>query len=65
LLSLGLQSILFPFAVDEYKDLTIENYYFPAVLYGCESCSLTLRRTFENRMLREIFGPTRQEEAED
>ena len=36
----------------------------PAVLYGCETWSLTLRegrrlRVFENRMLRRIFGPKR------
>jgi hypothetical protein len=41
----------------------------PAVLYGCETCSLTLReeyrlRVFENRMLRRIFGPKREEVAE-
>jgi hypothetical protein len=33
------------------------------VLYGCETCSLTLRaehrlRVFENRVLRRIFGTT-------
>jgi hypothetical protein len=36
----------------------------PMVLYGCETCSLTVReehklRMFENRMLRRIFGPKR------
>jgi hypothetical protein len=36
------------------------------VLYGCETCSLTLRikrrqRVFENRVLRRIFGPKRNE----
>jgi hypothetical protein len=36
------------------------------VLYGCETWSLTLRedhrlRVFENRMLRRIFGPKRDE----
>jgi hypothetical protein len=36
------------------------------VLYGCETWSLTLReelrlRVFENRVLREIFGPGRDE----
>jgi hypothetical protein len=36
------------------------------VLYGCETWSLTLReehrlRVFENRVLRRIFGPTRDE----
>jgi hypothetical protein len=39
----------------------------PVVLYGCETCSLTLReehslRIFENRVLR-IFGPEREEDG--
>jgi hypothetical protein len=39
---------------------------FPVVLYGCETWSLTLRekhrlRAFENRVLRRIFGPKRDE----
>jgi hypothetical protein len=39
---------------------------FPAVLYGCETWSLKLRgkhrlRVFENRVLRRIFGPKRDE----
>jgi hypothetical protein len=39
---------------------------FPLVLYGCETWSLTLReerrlRVFENRVLRRIFGPKREE----
>jgi hypothetical protein len=38
----------------------------PVVLYGCETWSLTLRedhrlRGFENRVLRRIFGPKRDE----
>ena len=38
----------------------------PFVLYGCETCSLTLReerrlRVFEDRVLRRIFGPKRVE----
>jgi hypothetical protein len=38
----------------------------PVVFYGCESFSLTLReehrlRVFENRVLRGLFGPTRDE----
>jgi hypothetical protein len=35
----------------------------PFVLYGCEAWSLTLRdlRVFENRILRRIFGPKRDE----
>jgi hypothetical protein len=38
----------------------------PLVLYGCETWSVTLReehrlRVFENRVLRRIFGPKRDE----
>jgi hypothetical protein len=38
----------------------------PIVLYGCETWSLTLKgehrlRVFENRVLRRIFGPKRDE----
>jgi hypothetical protein len=38
----------------------------PVVLYGCETLSFTLReehilRVFENRVLRRIFGPKRDE----
>jgi hypothetical protein len=38
----------------------------PVVLYGCETWSLTLReehrlRVFENRILKRIFGPNRDE----
>jgi hypothetical protein len=39
---------------------------YPVVLYGCGSWSLTLRdesrlRVFENKVLRRIFGPKRDE----
>jgi hypothetical protein len=42
--------------------------YKPVVLYGCETWSLTLReerrlRVFENKVLRRIFGPKRDEVA--
>jgi hypothetical protein len=42
----------------------------PVVLYGCETSSLTLRkehrlRVFENRVLRRIFGPMRDEVTGD
>jgi hypothetical protein len=42
----------------------------PVVLYGCETWSLKLReehrqRVFENRMLRRIFGPRRDEVTGD
>ena len=38
----------------------------PVVLYGCETWSLTMReerrlRVFENRVLRRVFGPKRDE----
>jgi hypothetical protein len=40
----------------------------PVVLYGCETWSLTLREehrlwVFENRVLRRIFGPGREEDG--
>jgi hypothetical protein len=40
----------------------------PVVLYGCETWSLTLEeehrlRIFENRVLRRIFGPEREEDG--
>ena len=49
------------------KNLKIKIYrtiILPVVLYGCETCSLTLReerrlRVFENRVLRRVFGPKR------
>jgi hypothetical protein len=42
------------------------NIILPVVLYGCETWSLILRdkhrpRVFENRELRRIFGPKRDE----
>jgi hypothetical protein len=53
------------------KRLNIKRYktvILPFVLYGCETWSLTSReehrlRVFENRMLRRIFGPTREEDG--
>jgi hypothetical protein len=52
-----------------YKNAKIriyENIILPVVLYGCETWSVTLReghrlRLFENRVLRRIFGPKRDE----
>jgi len=42
---------------------------WPVVLYGCETWSLTLReesriRVLENRILRRVFGPKRDENEE-
>jgi len=52
-----------------YKNLKIKIYrtiILPFVLYGCETWSLTLKeerrlRVIENRVLRRIFGPKRDE----
>jgi hypothetical protein len=59
---------LLPFC-PEPKNLKIGIYktiILPLVLYECETCSLTLReehklRVFENRVLRKVFGPKRDE----
>ena len=53
------------------KKLKIKIYrtiILPVVLYGCETWSLTLReerrlRVFENRVLRRVFGPKRDDET--
>jgi hypothetical protein len=47
----------------------IQGCNFPVVLYGCETWSLALTeehglRVFENRVLRRIFGPKRNEVME-
>jgi len=55
------------------KNLKIKIYrtiILPVVLYGCETLSLTLReekklRVFENKVLRRIFGPRRDEVTGD
>jgi hypothetical protein len=48
--------------------LCVKTVIFPVVLYGCETWSLTLREehrlwVFENRVLRRIFGPKRDEDG--
>jgi hypothetical protein len=53
------------------KNLKIKIYktvILPVVLYGWETLSLTLRgehrlKVFENRVLRRIFGPKREEDG--
>jgi hypothetical protein len=52
-----------------FKNIKIKIYrtiILPVVLYGCETWLLTLRedrrlRVFENRVLKRIFGPKRDE----
>jgi hypothetical protein len=53
------------YIVDLFSRLLLKNVKI-LVLYGCETWSLTLRkehrlRMFENRVLRTIFGPKRDE----
>ena len=66
------QSFVFQFAIQKFKDNNNNNnkIYRTIILrvdlYGCETWSLTLReerklRVFENRVLRRIFGPKRDE----
>jgi hypothetical protein len=50
------------------KVKTYQTVILPVVLYGCETWSLTLReehrlRVFDNRVLRKMFGPDRDEVA--
>jgi hypothetical protein len=67
LLPFGPEPSVFSSAVK--KNLKIRIYktiILPVVFYGCETWSLTLReehklRVFENRVLRRIFGPKRDE----
>ena len=55
------------------KNVNIKIYriiILPVVLYGCETWSLKLSeerrlRVFENRVLRRIFGPKRDEITEE
>ena len=55
------------------KKLKIKIYrtiILPVVLYGCETWSLILReehrlRVFENRVLKRVFGPKRDEVTEE
>jgi len=60
---------IFFFSSLQSKKLKIKiyrNIILPVVLYGCETWSLTLREesrlmVFENRVLRRVFGPKRDE----
>jgi hypothetical protein len=66
LLPFGPQSFVFPPAVRNVNVKIYKSIILPVVLYGCEAWSLTLRednrlRVFENRVLRRIFGPKRDE----
>jgi hypothetical protein len=60
------QNFFFRLLTKNTKIRVYRTIILPVVLYGCETLSLTLReeqrlRVFENRVLRRIFGPTRDE----
>jgi hypothetical protein len=71
LLSFGSEPSVFSFAVKKLKKIRIyKTIIMPVVLYGCETWSLTLMeehrlRVFENRVLRRIFGPKRDEMTDE
>jgi hypothetical protein len=63
----AVQSLLSSCLLSRYAKVKInKNIILPVVLYECETWSLTLReehrlRDFENRVVRRIFGPKRDE----
>jgi hypothetical protein len=63
------KSFVFPSHIKKKLNIKIyKSVILPVVLYGCETWSLTLRevhrlRVFENRVLRRIFGPKREEDG--
>jgi len=66
LLLFSAESFVFQFAIQNLKIKMYRTIILPVVLYGCETWSLTLReerrlRVFENRVLRRVFGPKRDE----
>jgi len=72
LLSFGAESFVFQFAIQKLKIKIYKNIILvlPVILYGCETWSLTLKeglrpRVSENRVLRRIFGPKRDEVTGD
>jgi hypothetical protein len=66
-----IQSIIIclpPSHIKKHKIKIYKTVILPVVLYGCETWSLTLGeehrlRVFENRVLRRIFGPKREEDG--
>ena len=66
MLLFGAESSVIHFAVQKFKIKIYRTIILPVALYGCETWSLTLReerklRVFENRVLRRVFGPNRDE----
>ena len=66
MLSLSAESFLSSSLLSKNLKLKVYRTISLPVLYGCETWSLTLREehmlsVFENRVLRRIFGPRRDE----
>jgi hypothetical protein len=66
LLSFGVESFVLQFATQNLNIKTYRTIILSVVLYGCETWSLTFReerrlRVFENRVLRRVSGPKRDE----
>jgi hypothetical protein len=61
------KSFVFPFHIKNLKIKIYKTVILPVVLYRCETWSLTLGeehrlRVLENRVLRNVFGPKREED---
>ena len=70
LLLFGPESVVFHFAIHNSKIEMWRRIVLPVALYGCETWSLTLREerrlmVFENRVLRRVFEPKREEMKRD
>ena len=71
MLLLVAEYFVFQVANQNFKDQDIyRNIILPVVQYGCETWSLILReesrmRLFENRVLRTVIGPKRDEVTEE
>ena len=66
MLPFGAEYFVFQFAIKNLKMKIYRITILPIVSYGCETWSLILRegirrRVYENRALRRIFGPKRNE----
>ena len=62
----GAESFVVRFAIQNLKNKKYRYIILSVVFYGCENWSITMRverrlRAFENRVLRRIFGPKREE----
>jgi hypothetical protein len=66
-LSFGTESFVFQFAIQKNIEIKIyRTINSPVILYGCETMPFALKdehrlRVFENRVLRGIFGPKRDD----